>query len=93
MPEKNEPLNESKRFWVKNRGVPLYAYPDVKSAVRGLIKEIIQEIEYWEKSIKIASGLEIAFLKRRIATLEWCIEKIKKWFPDVFEEVENEQTA
>ena len=82
MPEKNEPLknkafeldpnvsgDEGSAFW----------FMDVKSAVQGLLQEIDELIEWYEKNRK--EDYHIFTAKRDTAFR--IKNKIKKWFPDV----------
>ena len=76
---KYEPL-KGKVYHIPEKGINIFLYSNVKSAVQGLIRELEQEVSKEEDTV-----LDKSYVIHRIV-----IPKIKEWFPDIVEG-ENEQ--
>ena len=83
--KKNEPLKEKVIVGDPHEGIK-FKFEDVKSAVHGLLDEIEKAIKYY--TIQNALN-ESTFRNERIEGLKIAQELIKKWFPDVLEEVDE----
>jgi len=79
---KNEPLKGKKMVMIGGaKPIPAFSFffaDSIKSAVLGLLEDIEMEKERYKEIKEVVAGLCLAE------------EKIKKWFPDVFDENERE---
>jgi len=82
---KYEPL-KGKVYHIPEKGINVFLYSSVKSAVQGLLEEINKEIEEAELE-KEGKGYYRFF--DNVMTLKRAKSLIKKWFPDVVEEREK----
>jgi len=88
MPKKNEPLKGKAYSIMKPysaRGIFVFLKDDVKLAVEGFIEELEEEKKRIGKMCLTKEKRQYAYGK--LSGLEMTIDSIKKWFPDVFEEV------
>lgn len=85
---KFEPL-EGKVYHIVEKGINIFLFSDVKSAVQGLLEEI--DSSYGCIHHKEEGGDDECIICVAIGqTLNEVKRKIKKWFPDVFKEEVNE---
>jgi len=87
---KYEPL-KGKVYHIPEKGINVFLYSSVKSAVRGLLQEIenrIKELDRYEQ-IGFTKQFYINCTNRRDEIETRIIPLIKKWFADVVEEDEE----
>ncbi|HDD57456.1 MAG TPA: hypothetical protein ENF43_02950 [Thermoplasmatales archaeon] len=75
---KYEPL-KGKVYHIYEKGINIFLYSSVKSAVQGLIRELEQEVSKEEDTV-----LDKSYVIHRIV-----IPSIKKWFADVINKEEE----
>jgi len=85
MKMKRQHDNEVIGLQIAFEGEILHIQRDVKSAVQGLLKEIEKEKKFSESNAFLKQKQKDAYFLGYLHALDFCEEKIKKWFSDVVE--------
>ena len=84
----NEPL-KGKVYHIPEKGLSIFWYSSIKSAVQGLLKDI-EKLESEITDEYKNEWLNTPMKHYCISLLNECKGLVKKWFPDVFKEEKDE---